>query len=246
MFKVSDYSVNYGGNIVLKDINLTVSNDDIVAIIGPSGSGKTTLINGLMGLVSAKGNVLLDGKNFNLKDNVVALVPQNYGLLPWKTVLENIVLANKIRYKKSLGKEKQTDIDYLIKSLEIGEILNKFPGEISGGQAQRVALARAFSLKPDLLILDEAFSALDTVVKTKAQNIFVKQWEENPISTLLITHSLEEAILLSTKIFILKDGTGYLKENKMAAIPSNKRKDDDMYYDYLSALQQEVNHAWQN
>lgn len=246
MFKVSDYSVNYGENIVLKDINLAVTNHDIVAIIGPSGSGKTTLINGLIGLVQSNGQVQLDGKDFNLKDNVVSLVPQNYGLLPWKSVLENIVLANKIRYKGDLGKEKQSDIDYLINSLEIGSILNKFPGEISGGQAQRVALARAFSLKPDLLILDEAFSALDTVVKTKAQNIFIKQWQERPISTLLITHSLEEAILLSTKIFVLKDGTGYLKNNEMADIPSEKRKDSDMYYEYLSSLQQEVNQAWQN
>ncbi len=246
MFKVENLDVSYGKTKVLHGINFSLTNNDILAVIGPSGSGKTTLVNAITTMIPSTGAVTIDGKAINLKDQTIAEVPQNYGLLPWETVKQNISLASKIRNHSKVTPEQNTVIEELLLSLEIKDIENKYPKEISGGQAQRVALARAFSLAPDLLILDEAFSALDTVVKATAQEIFTTQWQKNPVSTILITHNLEEAINLSTKIFVMADGSGYIKENKMADLSYRERVNSEHYYEYLAELQEEVNEKWRN
>ena len=246
MFIVKDLNVSYGRNQVLHDINFTLNQNDILAVIGPSGSGKTTLVNAITTMIPSDGTVQIDGEKLDLKKHTVAEVPQNYGLLPWETVRQNIMLASKIRNHSRVTEEQVTVIESLLSSLEIKDIENKYPKEISGGQAQRVALARAFSLAPDLLILDEAFSALDTVVKATAQEIFTTQWQKNPVSTILITHNLEEAINLSTKIFVMADGSGYIKENKMADLSYRERVNSEHYYEYLAELQEEVNEKWRN
>lgn len=246
MFIVKDLNVSYGRNQVLHDINFTLNQNDILAVIGPSGSGKTTLVNAITTMIPSDGTVQIDGEKLDLKKHTVAEVPQNYGLLPWETVRQNIMLASKIRNHSRVTEEQVTVIESLLSSLEIKDIENKYPKEISGGQAQRVALARAFSLAPDLLILDEAFSALDTVVKATAQEIFTTQWQQHQVSTILITHNLEEAINLSTKIFVMTDGSGYLKENKMQDLSYDERIKSPDYYDYLAELQEEVNQKWRS
>lgn len=245
MLQVTNLSVIYGQKNILREINFAVGEQEILAVIGPSGAGKTTLINAITKLIPATGKVELDGKDVDLKQHTVAMVPQDYGLLPWETVQKNIVLVNQIRQHHALSAEQKELVEHLLAKLEITEIKDKFPNAISGGQAQRVALARAFSLRPDLLILDEPFSALDTVVKATAQKLFMQQWFERPVSTLLITHNLEEALNLSTNIFILADGTGYLKANPLRYLKFSERKSSPDYYDQLAALQEEVNQLWQ-
>lgn len=123
-------------------------------------------------------------------------------------------------------------------NLKIGDISKKFPNFISGGQAQRVALARALSLSPDILILDEAFSALDPVVKQSAKKLFLDQWNRNPITTIMVTHSLEEALSLSTKMIIMHDdGTGEFRANPLNNKLAINYDDDPDFSAKLSILQ---------
>lgn len=247
MLKVNELSVSYGTKKVLKNITFSITSDDILAVVGPSGSGKTTLIKALINLVPCSGIIEFDGNSINLSRQTVALVPQNYGLLPWKTVEQNIYLANKVKQHKKLNTEQKERIRQLMQELKIDDIANKFPNFISGGQAQRVALARAFSLDPNLLILDEAFSALDPVVKKKAKSLFLRQWAQNPTTTIMITHNLDEALSLSTKLFIIKnDGTGKFMDNPLNHKLSNSYSNDPNYYECLSSLQNEVNNIWGN
>lgn len=245
MFQVADLSVSYGTNEILHNISFTLNQDDILAVIGPSGAGKTTLVKAITQLVPATGEISLDGRSLSLQQDTIAVVPQNYGLLPWKTVVQNISLAIRVRQHHKLTAAQQAAVAKLLAKLEITEISKKFPDQISGGQAQRVALARAFSLQPELLILDEAFSALDTVVKVKAQSLFVSQWQERPVTTLLITHNLEEALCLSTKILILDDGHGVVRENPLTPVPFLERPQHEQYYPLLHELQTEVAQLWQ-
>lgn len=245
MFEVANLSVNYGKKNIIHDLNFKLSNEDILAVIGPSGAGKTTLINAITKIIPSNGEIILNDKPVNLQTDTIAMVPQNYGLLPWKTVEQNIVLANQIRQHKKLDEQQKLAISDIMIKLEIDSLKNQFPDEISGGQQQRVALARAFSLRPDLLILDEAFSALDTVVKQKAQELFITEWRESPVTTLLITHNLEEALNLSTKILILHNGSGSMRENPMNDVALLDRTQNPRYYQVLKDLQEEVDKLWQ-
>ncbi|MEJ1303702.1 ATP-binding cassette domain-containing protein [Lactiplantibacillus plantarum] len=245
MFNVKGLNVFYDTNHILKDINFSIEKDDILAVIGPSGAGKTTLIKAITNLIPFTGEISMDEQNIDLSKITISLVPQDYGLLPWKTVEQNIYLANKIRQHKRISSTQKDNIHLIMKSLDIEKIAKKFPKFISGGQEQRVALARALSLSPDLLVLDEAFSALDPVVKDTAKRLFLKQWKYKPTLTLMVTHDLNEALSLSTKIYILSSyGTGKLITNPLERRLAPDYSDDSNYYDCLSSLQKEVNELW--
>ncbi len=247
MLKVRNLEVSYGNKIVLKDINFSVSSNEILAIIGPSGAGKTTLIKSIVKLIPFHGEIELNNHEIDLGITTVSFVPQNYGLLPWKTVEQNIYLASRIKKHSRLSKHQKEKIHELMRELKIDKLSKKFPNFISGGQAQRVALARSLSISPDLLIFDEAFSALDPVVKKTAERLFLNQWRKNPTITIMVTHNLDEALKLSTKILVLKNnGTGIIMENPLINKLSDDYSDDKNYFDCLSFLQKEVDDTWEN
>lgn len=244
MLEIKKFAVSYDGKKVLNKINLTLADLQVLAILGPSGSGKTTFIKALSGLIPYSGDITFNGKKLTVKDQTIALVPQDYGLLPWKSVIQNIESMLKIRQHHRLSSEQHQQAKNLAQQLEIDQVLTQYPNKLSGGQKQRVALARSFMLKPDLLILDEPFSALDTVVKAKAQKILRKQLTKSPVTTVLITYSLEEALLFSDQILILANGTGKLHVNPLTVPLASRTKDSD-FYQHLEALQDEVNQLWQ-
>lgn len=192
---------------VLKDFSLELSQGDILSILGPSGCGKSTLIQVLSGMHPfTKGSINITTKETTLtlstKRHKIAVMPQNCGLLPWKTVRENCLLPLKLR-KISLDLDKQRELEDLCSSLKVDELLERFPKELSGGQVQRVALVRAFLQEPDLLLMDEPFSSLDAITKSDAWELFLKVFEKKSPATILVTHSIEEAMYLGKEILVL-------------------------------------------
>lgn len=184
---------------VLLGISFSIG-EEIVALTGASGSGKSTLLHALAGIIPHQGGELrLSGKPLSARTHQIALVPQQYGLYPWKRVRENILLPSQLG-KRSVSTNLQQEI---LDTLGLGELLDRYPQELSGGQRQRVALARAFIMKPDLLLLDEAFSALDIVTAERSRELFLELWRRYPVPTLCVTHSAEEATLLASRTLLL-------------------------------------------
>lgn len=179
--QIRNLSLSYGSGDVLTpaldDINLSLEQGQICALVGPSGGGKSTLLNVLAGVIKAdRGEALLDGLPLPSKEREIALVPQHYGLMPWKSVAENIRLPQ-VLGRRSVS---EAELETIIASLGLTPLLNRYPHQLSGGQRQRVALARAFGMKPDLLLLDEPFSALDVVRAERSYQLFTSLWKRYP------------------------------------------------------------------
>ena len=196
MIQIENLFVQYGKQNILENISLNLPTGAVCAVIGPSGCGKSTLLNVLAGLNrSYSGNVLIDGGAPSPKTQTIGFIPQNYGLLPWLKVRENIMLGLKIK-RKGRAKLPQE----LIASLGLDKLLERYPKELSGGQQQRVSLARAFALNADLLLMDEPFSALDAITREEMQDVFINLWQKQKVTTVLVTHYVEEALYLGQKI----------------------------------------------
>ena len=205
------YDTADGRNVVLENVDLSVEPGSICAIIGPSGCGKSTLLKILAGLVkSYEGSVRVAGAAVDPAQLSIGFIPQSYGLLPWRTVGENIRLSRKVKHPKE--PIPQAEEERLLARLGLGaELLPRYPGEISGGQQQRASLARAFLLRPDLLLMDEPFSALDAITREEMQELFFELWRERGITTVFVTHYVEEALYLGQTIIVLSAAPGKVK-----------------------------------
>jgi NitT/TauT family transport system ATP-binding protein len=206
MIHISNLRANYGSEIALENINLDISKNKTCAIIGPSGCGKTTLLYAIAGLIEpSSGKIIINGEEMKAIRKETGVILQNAGLLPWKTVRENVALGLKARkLDKSLINRK---VNAILKELGILEHCNKFPARLSGGQKQRVAIARTLVLEPDLLLMDEASSALDAINREHIQNLILRLYKKNPNTLLLVTHSIEEAVFLGQTIVIMEGAT---------------------------------------
>ncbi len=205
-----DMTFSSGSNSsnVLRDINLRVDRGEFISIIGHSGCGKSTVLNIVAGLLKATGGgVILDGKEVNEPGPDRSVVFQNHSLLPWLTVYENVALAvDQVIGRKKSRSERH---DWVIKNLEMvhmGQALHKRPGEISGGMKQRVGIARALAMEPKVLLLDEPFGALDALTRAKLQDEVMRIQIELQNTVLMITHDVDEAVLLSDRIVMLTNG----------------------------------------
>ena len=198
MIEIKNLNVKYAQQDILNDINLNMKDGEIIAVIGPSGCGKSTLLNVLSGLnKNYSGTVLINGKKPSPKEQIIGFIPQNYGLLPWLTVKKNITLGLEIKNKAISLPMK------LLEDLGLTDLLNRYPNELSGGQKQRVSLARTFSLKADLLLMDEPFSALDAITREEMQDVFLHLWQFQQVSAVFVTHYVEEALYLGKKIVVM-------------------------------------------
>ena len=249
MIQISNLSVFYGGKKekvkAVGPINFKCNDNDICAIIGPSGCGKTTLLNVLSGVnKDYEGEVLLNDEKLNPHIHKIGFIPQDFGLLPWKTVEENCLLPFKIKGEK-IDKNILDKMNSILKRLNIYDIRKKHPNKLSGGQRQRVSIARSFLMNPDLLLMDEAFSALDAIIKEEAEELFLDVWSSNKISTFFVTHSIDEAIYMGKKIIIMSNTPGVISEVIENDLFNNKNyKEDIRYLKLFSKIKNLIKKEW--
>lgn len=199
------------GNLeVLDNISFHVDDGDSIAIIGPSGCGKTTLLYILSGLIRHfSGTVIINGKEIKGPSRKTAFILQDFGLLPWKTVWQNVCLGMKINgFSK---KEQNETAEKLLLNLGLLQHKDYYPARLSGGEKQRVAIARSLALNPEILLMDEPFSSLDTFAREKLQNILTKIWHANRLTMIIVTHNIEEAVFLGKKIIVLSGRPASIK-----------------------------------
>ena len=211
----SGVSVDYGTGEdavhALADISLCVERGTVLALIGASGCGKSTLLRVVAGLVRpTAGTLHADGANVDPRVLRIGFLPQNYGLLAWKTVRENILLGAEI--KGEWDEKRKAIIDELVADLGLKDLLTRYPHELSGGQQQRVGLARVFLLAPDLLLMDEPFSALDAITRESMQEVFLSLRKKYAVTTMLVTHYVEEALALAGRIAVMTGTPGRIAE----------------------------------
>ena len=193
---------------VLRDVSLKVRQGEYVSLIGHSGCGKSTLLNIVAGLLRAStGGVLLEGREVDTPGPDRAVVFQNHSLLPWLTVRENVALAVDKVFKGAKGKGERRDwIDLNLRRVNMLHAAAKRPAEISGGMKQRVGIARALSMQPKVLLLDEPFGALDALTRAHLQDQVMELQAELGNTVLMITHDVDEAVLLSDRIGMMTNG----------------------------------------
>ena len=193
---------------VLKDINLTVEQGDYISIIGHSGCGKSTLLNIVAGLTTAtQGGVLLEGREVNSPGPDRAVVFQNHSLLPWLTVYDNVRLGvDKVFGKTKSRAERDEWVLHNLNLVQMTHAKDKRPSEISGGMKQRVGIARALAMEPKVLLLDEPFGALDALTRAHLQDSVMALHQKLNNTVMMITHDVDEAVLLSNRIVMMTNG----------------------------------------
>ncbi|CAH0418602.1 amino acid ABC transporter ATP-binding protein [Periweissella ghanensis] len=205
MIELKNIKKSFNGRPILNDINLTINDGEILAIVGPSGAGKTTLLRALAGLGDIdSGEILLDGQPFDprssdLKNNVIGVVFQDYNLFPNLTVWENVTLAPKMVLKMAAA-ELETKIKPILAQLQLAGKDALYPFELSGGMKQRVAIARALAMQPKVLAYDEPTSALDPSMRTEVANLLL-DLKKDGVTQIVVTHDIELANNIADKIF---------------------------------------------
>jgi nitrate/nitrite transport system ATP-binding protein len=198
---------NGGRYIALKNINLEIKQGEFVCLLGHSGCGKSTLLNIVAGLDKpSQGGIILENKQVKDPGPDRMVVFQNYSLLPWKTVRQNIALAVNQVYGNKSASERSAIVEEHINMVNLRRAADKRPSELSGGMKQRVAIARALAIRPKLLLLDEPFGALDALTRGSLQEQLMKICQEHQVTCLMVTHDADEALLLADRIVMLTNG----------------------------------------
>ena len=189
------------------DVNVKIAKNEIISIIGHSGCGKSTLLNMIAGLdAQTKGNIILNNKEIVGPGPERAVVFQNHSLLPWLTVYQNIEMAVKKVMPELDSQELKQRVEKFVSMVNLDHAKDKFPGEISGGMKQRVGIARALSIKPDVLLMDEPFGALDSLTRANLQEHLMRIQQKVENTVIIITHDIDEAVLLSDKVIMMTNG----------------------------------------
>ena len=202
---IKNLSYSFGSNPILKDINIHVNENEMVAIVGSSGVGKSTLFNLIAGVLKKQvGEISINGSNNYI--GKVAYMLQKDLLFEHKTIINNVVLP--LIIAKIDKKEALEEGNKILKQFNLDKYANKYPQQLSGGMRQRVALIRTYMFKRNIFLLDEAFSALDAITKKELHKWYLDLKKEFNLTTLLITHDIEEAVFLSDRIYILGNKPG--------------------------------------
>ena len=205
ILEVKNLSYSFGNNPILKDINIYVNENEMVAIVGSSGVGKSTLFNLIAGVLKKQtGEITINGSDDYI--GKVAYMLQKDLLFEHKTIINNVILP--LIIAKVDKKEALEEGNKILKQFNLDKYANKYPQQLSGGMRQRVALIRTYMFKRKIFLLDEAFSALDAITKKELHKWYLDLKKEFNLTTLLITHDIEEAIFLSDRIYILGNKPG--------------------------------------
>jgi bicarbonate transport system ATP-binding protein len=231
------YPTPTGPYTVLQNVNLTVNQGEFICLIGHSGCGKSTLLNMVSGFATpTTGSVRVGGKVIKKPGPDRMVVFQNYALLPWLTVFENVYLAVDSVYPNKLEAEKRAIVREHLALVGLTEAAEKNPTQISGGMKQRVSIARALSIRPEVLVLDEPFGALDAITKEELQEELLKIWNDHRCTVLMITHDIDEALFLADKLVMMTNGPA-AAIGEVMEIPFSRPRDrerimeDPLYYD---------------
>ncbi|MBU6228343.1 MAG: nitrate ABC transporter ATP-binding protein [Cyanobacteria bacterium REEB459] len=222
---------------VLENVNLTIEEGEFVCLIGHSGCGKSTLLSLVSGFQQAtSGSVTLKGEPIREPGPDRMVVFQNYALLPWRTVFENVYLAVNAVWPKQPEAQKRAIVREHLAMVGLTEAADKRPDQISGGMRQRVSIARALAIRPEVLILDEPFGALDAITKEELQEELLKIWTDHRCTVLMITHDIDEALFLADRLVMMTNGPA-AGIGEVMTIPFDRPRDrvqimeDPQYYE---------------
>lgn len=233
VLKVKDISKSFGSETIIRDISLELREGEIVSLLGASGGGKTTLFNIIAGLSKPdSGEVLLDGENIVGTPGKVSYMLQKDLLLPYKTVADNVALP--LNIKGMSRKEARAKAESYFHEFGLEGTGHKYPSQISGGMKQRAALLRTYLFSEKVALLDEPFSALDMMTKNTVHEWYLDVMEKIKLSTLFITHDIDEAILLSDRIYLLTGKPGTITKEIVINEPKPRRKDFNLSEEFLN------------
>ena len=211
----------YGDKTVLDDIDLSVAQGEFLTVVGPSGCGKSTLLRIIVGQEQAsEGHVYIGGAQADFADASRGIVYQKYSLFPHLSVLDNVllgkVLGQSYLHRAAARRQFRSEAMHYLERVRLAEHAHKFPHELSGGMQQRVAIAQALIMKPRILLMDEPFGALDPGTREDLQVFVLELWEEDNLTIFFVTHDLEEAVYLGTRIIVLSQY--YTDDRKVSAL----------------------------
>lgn len=232
-----------GDFTALKEVDLQIAKGEFISLIGHSGCGKSTVLNIVAGIHQAtSGGVLLNNKEVNTPGPERAVVFQNHSLLPWLTAYQNVELAVKQVFSKTMNKAEMHDwIEHNLNLVHMSHAMHKKPDEISGGMKQRVGIARALAMQPEVLLMDEPFGALDALTRAQMQDSLMEIQNELNNTVIMITHDVDEAVLLSDRIVMMTNGpSATIGEILSVDLPRPRNRvelaQDPLYNDYRSQV----------
>mgnify|MGYP005836711131 CR=1 FL=1 len=218
------YRTPAGDVPALRDITFDVKPGSLACLVGPSGCGKSTLLRALAGLLKPdEGRVLLDGKPLEGPDHRVGVVFQKANLMPWRTVMQNLTLP--LELNGVPREEREARAAQLLDLMGLTGFADAYPGALSGGMAQRVAIARALIYRPDVLLLDEPFGALDAMTRERLGVELLRIWEAERRTVVMVTHSIAEAIFLADHVIVLSARPGRITRRLDVALPRPRALD---------------------
>lgn len=235
LIQVTDLSKRFGeGDNVFEQVNFDIRKNEFICLIGHSGCGKSTILNALAGLESiSAGTMTMHGKAITKPSLERGVVFQSHALLPWLTVGENISFALKAKNAQMSKDEITRQIDFYLDMVGLAKVKDKKPSQLSGGMKQRVGIARAFATQPELLLMDEPFGALDALTRGVIQDELVNIVEETHQTVFMITHDIDEAILLADRIFLMSNGPrAFLAEIVENTIPKPRHRDNIHHHEH--------------
>lgn len=204
MISIKNINKKYKNVTALHDVSLDINQGEFIALVGMSGGGKSTLLRLIAGLEQpTSGSVTIDQAS---SKSLMRVMFQEDRLLPWMSVLDNLSFGSKDKNTKAHAKE-------LLELVELGDYANQYPTQLSGGQKQRVALARALMNHPQILLLDEPLGALDALTRRKMQDLILDICQKQNLTTILVTHDVEEAARMADRIIVMKDSTNSYEED---------------------------------
>ena len=226
------YDGRQGKMVALNGVDLDIYENEFICVVGPSGCGKSTLLNIIAGLLEpTSGAVYVHGKKVEGTGPERGVVFQQYALFPWLTVIKNVMFGLKL---KGMPDDQAREIAMkYIKMVQLEDFVDAYPKELSGGMKQRVAIARAYAVQPEVLLMDEPFGALDAQTRTQLQAELTKTWQEEKKTCFFITHDVEEAIILATKVIVMSARPGRIKTIIDINLPYPRTQDLKMQKEFL-------------
>lgn len=236
------YQTNSGSVHALQNVDLTVEKSEFISVVGPSGCGKTTLLWSIAGLHQlSSGSISLGSDVIERPHHDIGMMFQSANLLPWRTIQQNIEFPFEIRGETP----DRAKIDALLDRVGLGGFGGKMPKELSGGMQQRASIVRALSSDPDVLLMDEPFGALDAFTRDEMNLLMEEIWEETRKTIMLITHSIQEAVFLSNKVYVMSARPGRM--HKVFDVPFERPRhlqlmESKEFFDLVNEIKAEIQH----